>query len=297
MASPTVPTVALPTPTLDDTDDDDDDDVSSLLPAPVATTPPAQPPPAQTLPPAPVPPPAATSAAGQPPASAPGVPASTLIPNASPASRVPSGSPTRLADTLPSGSSSPTSSANSSSNGGGGGLSTGAAAGVGVGVALAVILMAIGAWFYIRTRRRKRQHRKTSKSSYNGDSPDEEVAQRSAGPEVRAYYAGGGVPELPNGKEVGDPRRLSELASPVVPQEVHGDREFAAELPGSAVPAAAVAKSGEGWSSPPPIYEQVPPRQEKKSGVRLFDDEPIDEVSSPVDVDERPRVMDKKGAL
>jgi hypothetical protein len=157
--------------------------------------------------------------------------------------------------------------------------------------------MAIGAWLYVRTRRRRRQHkRKTSQSTYNGDSLDEEVAQRSAGPEVRAYYAGG-VSELPNSKDVSadDPRRFSELASPVVPQEVHGDREFAAELPGSAVSATGPAKSGEGWSSPPPVYEQAASQSEKKSGVRLFDDAPIDEHDSPINAEERTSVVDEKG--
>jgi hypothetical protein len=159
--------------------------------------------------------------------------------------------------------------------------------------------MAIGAWLYVRTRRRRRQHkRKTSQSTYNGDSPDEEVAQRSAGPQVRAYYTGG-VSELPNSKDVstGEPRRFSELASPVVPQEVHGDSEFAAELPGSAIPTGGAAKSSEGWSSPPPVYEQATPQPEKKSGVRLFDDAPIDEHDSPVDAEERPSMIAKKRGL
>ncbi|KAF2031009.1 hypothetical protein EK21DRAFT_88523 [Setomelanomma holmii] len=271
MASPTVPTVPFPTATDFDIDDDDDDAISSLVPGPVATTPPVQ------LP-APVPPSGITSAAGRPSANIPEDP---------------------IPKNLPFGSSTPLETANGPNNDSNS-LGTGASAGIGVGVAIAVILAAIAAWMFVRIRRRRRQQQgKTSQSTYNGDSPDKEVAQRTAGPDIRAYYAGG-ASELPNGKETvtGEPsRQYNELASPIVPQEIHGDRDFAAKLPGSAVSATGTGKSSEGWSSPPPIYKPGAPRSEKKSGVRLFDDAPIDDLDSPVGVDERPRPVDQKGGL
>lgn len=285
MASPTVPTVPFPTDI--DTDDDDDDDLPSLLPSPTASTPPAQPPaPVETLlptpGPAPAPPPAASSV--------PGAPSPSPDPNAAATNTngvVPSGSATPLADSRPSGLSNPTSPND------GGGLSTGAKAGLGVGVAIGVLLMVLAAWLFVRTRRRRRQQKtKISRAA----TRDVETARVAPGPDVRAYRAPA-VPELSNGAGVEKYRYYNELASPVVAQEVHGDREFAVELQGSDVPSSSVAKEGRAWSPSPPTYDQssAGPHMEKKDGVRLFDDAPIDaDDEGTLNVHDQPRATDKK---
>lgn len=269
MASPTIPTVALPTPTeLDDTDDDDDDIISSALTAqPVPTSPPAQPqePPPATVAPAPVP---ATIIVPEPLAPTSAVPDPVPSNEATSSPRNQSASPTALADTLPSGATNSTTPLDASP-GGSKGLSAGAAAGIGVGTALAVILLVFLGWFFIRQRKQRSRRSRTSSggSTLRGSTPDEEIARKS---EVYAYRAGDAA-EMSSSKEMGnDDRRRSELASPAIPVEAVGDREFAIELQGSDVP----ARSGKG-------------------GERLFDDAPIDERDVP-DVPE-PRFTNKKG--
>lgn len=71
----------------------------------------------------------------------------------------------------------------------------------------------------------------------------------------------------------GRPRGLSELASPL--PEVHGDQEFPVELEGSMVPDGDFEKDDGLFVITEPQPAVV--RSEKKSGVRLFDDPPIDE--------------------
>lgn len=98
-----------------------------------------------------------------------------------------------------------------------------------------------------------------------------------------------GVPELDNEKA----GWAHELSSPVVPQEVHGDREFAAELPGSTVHETESEKDQAEMA----IYHEPSPvvvPSEKKSGARLFDDPPIDERDEPFDVEPR---LDKKDKM
>jgi len=184
-----------------------------------------------------------------------------------------------LADSLPSSLSTPTAPVNPHSDNDRG-LSVGATAVVGVGIAIAVILMAIGVWMFVRQRRRRRQRkRKTSGDSRSpSDLSDTENGHGAYGPDMKTYRTPS-VPELPNsGRMTGDDKARHELASPVVAQEVHGDREFAAELQRSAVPLKAMEKS-ETWSPDPLSYDQdnTASSVEKKSGVRLFDDAPIDE--------------------
>jgi hypothetical protein len=272
MASPTVPTVTFPTPTgNDDTDDDDDNDdnVSSVLlgPLPPTTTP--------TLP--------------QPPISATVVLAPTPIVNSIPISDTPlpeqgqgpisTGefpapsdidsltSPTGPAGSLPSGGvPNPVVPANAPTNDSRG-LSVGASAGIGVAVALAVVLMAIACWVFTHRRKRIRRMRtRSGDSTINGVSPDEEIAKKS---QIYAHYAGSPF-EIGGGKgmDVNHSRR-SELASPVIPVEAVGDREFPVELQGSEVPTGS-----------------------EKGGERLFSDVPVDVNDVPDDPE--PRFMDKK---
>ncbi|KAH7378282.1 hypothetical protein BKA66DRAFT_148309 [Pyrenochaeta sp. MPI-SDFR-AT-0127] len=273
MTTPTLPTVPLPTQTDDDTDDDDDVPTPVISGQPPATTVPGQPTPAVSAPP-----PAGTGVPGQPPANtppaqpAPGTVGAGQTPTGAPinsASVVPSGSRTRLADNLPSGSA--TNSVVPVTPGGESkGLGVGATAGIGVGVALAVILMVLGAWIFVRRRRRRWQRKRTaSGSTAHGDTPDEEVARKLSGQEVRAYRAPGGMgaAEMGYGKEYGvDGKHRAELASPVVPVEAVGDREYAVELPGSAVPMREV---------------------EKGNGERLFSDAPIDDRNDTFDPESR----------
>lgn len=285
MTTPTVPTVPFPTETDTDTDDDDDDDISSIVPGqPTATTVPGQP-----LPPPPV-------------SSVPEAIPTSTTPGTSPSSILnepgPSGSTTPLADNL----STSTSPANPATNNAQG-LSVGAKAGLGVGVAVAVILMAVGAWMFVRLRRRRQQRkRRTSHGSKSpNDSRDEEKARATEHSDVRAYLAPA-VPELSGGGPLatnGTAKDRSELASPVVAQEVHGDREFAAELQGSNVASTIARKEDETWSpnAPSHLAQQAESQPEKKSGARLFDDAPIDDDDDDVDVVDRPRTLDVKGGV
>ncbi|KAF2823020.1 hypothetical protein CC86DRAFT_372764 [Ophiobolus disseminans] len=276
MATPTVPTVLFPTDI--DTDDDDNDDISSVLPVPpAATSLPVSPPPASTLVPAPASPPAVTPV--------PGAPSPTTVLDGS-------STATPLADSLPSSLSTPTTGANPTSNGDQG-LSTGTKAGIGVGVAIAVILMAVGVWMFVRTRRIRRQRKR--KTSRDPKSADEENNRGAPGPDVRAYRAPT-VPELSNNTGTEKARYYNELASPVVAQEVHGDREFAVELQGD-VPSRATEK-GESWSPNPPTYNtNDASRVGKTSEVGFADDSPIDDVDEIPDVREQPRMTDKKGGI
>ncbi|CAO2653936.1 Nn.00g106690.m01.CDS01 [Neocucurbitaria sp. VM-36] len=287
MATPTVPTVSLPLET--DTDDESDDDLSSLLPAPPPTaTVPAQ---SQPLPAtdAPAASPVDTGLPGQatgdtslPGQTLPG----TINPSQTPTTVVPGAastntasastfsSATGFADTLPSDGVNSSASDNAATSNDKG-LSSGAAAGIGVAVGIAVILIAIGAWIFTRRRRRQWQKKRKSSrdSSSHGYTPDEEIARNLAGSEVRAYRATGGAVEMGHGKELdADEKGLSELDSPTMPVEAIGDREFAAELPGSMVPMRGV---------------------DKGNGERLFDDAPIDARDDPVEAE--PRMVDKKG--
>jgi hypothetical protein len=295
MATPTVPTIPFPTPTGDDTDDDDDDDISSILLA-QPTPPPVAPAPEQPSPTPPAPIPEQPS----PPliASVPEVLPTSITPESSSSiSNVlsPSGSVTPLADNLPTSTPQAESPANDKE-----GLGVGAKAGIGVGVPVAVIIMLIGIWLFLRRRKwrqqRKRESSRDSKSSNN--SRDAEEAHATAGADVRAYRASA-VSELSSGGVLtadDKVRRYSELASPVVAQEVHGDREFAAELQGSAVPLSTGQKDTEMWSpnGPRDSTAQSGPQVEKKSGARLFDDAPIEDTDTIIDVNDRPRTVDKK---
>jgi hypothetical protein len=303
MSTPTLPTVPFPTQTDLDTDDDDDDDVSSSLPPqPSATSPPVQtesvalvePPentgiPGQPAPNTPLPEPAPPTTTG--PAQAP----PTISSNASP-----SASPTELADSLPS-SGVPTPLTPGDSKGG---LSAGASAGIGVGVAIVVILMAIGIWIFARRRRRRwqKKRRESGGSSLHGDTPDEEVNRKLSGQQVAAYRHPGstnGAVEMGTGQ--GDPngeKALYELATSSAPVEVVGDREFAAELPGSQVPGQSTTekRDAERLFSDAPLDEQAPVyshTEKKRDGERLFSDAPLDLRDDGPDTELR--IVDKKG--
>jgi hypothetical protein len=274
MATPTVPTVLFPTPTGDDTDDDDDDDVSSVLPAQPTPSPIA---PISEQPSPPIP-------------SAPEASPTSVTPDSPSSVFGPSGSVIPLPDNLPSSTPQADRPTNDDK-----GLSVGAKAGIGVGVAFAAIMMLVLIWLYLR-RQNWRQQRKRKTSH---DPRDAEKAHTTTGAEVRAYGASA-VSELAGGGQLSaddKARRYSELASPVVAQEVHGDREFAAELQGSTVPMSTGHKEEERWSSEVPNHstEHAEPLAEKKSGARLFDDAPIDETDTIIDVDDLPRSVDKKG--
>jgi len=143
-----------------------------------------------------------------------------------------------------------------------------------VGVAIAVILMAIAAWIFARRRRRWSKKNRSSSGNLNsqGDIPDEEIVRKVSDSQIYAYRASGaGDVGNVNELESSEKERI-ELASPVVPVEVVGDREFAAELQGSSVS----AQGGQ-----------------KGTDERLFSDPPIDDVDEPGDA--RPRIVDKKG--
>jgi hypothetical protein len=277
MATPTIPKVPFPTETDTDTDDDDDD-ISSIIPGqPVATTVPVQPPPPPTV------------------SSAPEAIPTSTTPGASPSSILngpsPSGSTTPLADNLPT-STSPANPATANDQG----LGVGAKAGLGVGVAVAVILMAVGAWMFVRLRRRTSHDSKSP-----NDSRDEEKARATEHSDVRAYRAPA-VPELSGGGPLATnetTKYRSELASPVLAQEFHGDTDFAAELQGSNVASTVARKEDETWSpnAPSHLAQQAESQPEKKSGARLFDDAPIDDDDDIVDVVDRPRTVDVKGGV
>lgn len=235
MASPvsSIPVPSAPVPTQPDDDDDNnnnnnggnDDDDDDQTPAPPAPTPgPTNPPP----PAQPAPTTLATTASPPP-------------PGTNSAGTLPSSPVTSLADSRPSGDAqnpvapgNDTLVAGNEPTNGDDGLSSGATAGIAVGVVLAVLLMLLAAWFFIRRKRsRARQVKAALASTARAHTPDEESAKKA---EIYAYRTQdpaelGGDPAMGH-----DPRRPSELASPVVPVEVTGDRQFAAELQGSEVP-------------------------------------------------------------
>ncbi|PSN59325.1 hypothetical protein BS50DRAFT_580048 [Corynespora cassiicola Philippines] len=261
MSSSTDPTVPLPTQT--DNDDDDDDNDDGVPDVTSATSAPAPPNPTNPN----------------------GASANTL-------STVYTGSATTLASGLPSGNGTDSSAGSSGSNG----LSAGASAGIGVGVAIAVMAIVIGAWILMRRRRRRLQQSAKSigNSSHTGDTPDEEVSRRLHGAGVEAYAAHG-VSELGSGDHHFNAdekaRHYSELASPVVPQEISGGRELPAELPGSAVSVRKMDGPGNGSFSIP-RKPQSAVYADQKSDKRLFDDAPIDDRDGSVEID--PHVVDKE---
>lgn len=162
-----------------------------------------------------------------------------------------------------------------------------------MGVAVAAIMMLVLIWLYLRRRRWRQQGKRK-----NSHDPRDAEKAKTAGADVRAYRASA-LSELSGGGDLGaddKTRRYSELASPIVAQEVYGDREFAAELQGSAVPMNTGHKEVSRWPPGAPNYsaEHAEPRVEKKSGARLFDDAPIDETDIIIDVDDHPRTADKK---
>ncbi|KAF2853822.1 hypothetical protein T440DRAFT_389195 [Plenodomus tracheiphilus IPT5] len=224
MASPTLPTVPLPTQTDIDDDDDDDDLSSTTLSLASATTVPEQ----SQPPSAPV---VSTTAVATPETSLPGPPPTV----ASPTGVVPSSSVSGLADSSPSGGVQDTVIPGNASASDDQGLSSGATAGVVVGVVLVVMLMVVGGWFFIRRRRSRVRKTRTAsgETALRDHAADEESANKS---EVYAYQAPGAV-ELGDGKDAGNSDgQRSELASPAVPVEIVGDRQLAVELQGSEVP-------------------------------------------------------------
>ncbi|KAF1914890.1 hypothetical protein BDU57DRAFT_520090 [Ampelomyces quisqualis] len=164
-------------------------------------------------------------------------------------------------------------------------------------------MMLIGIWLFLRRRKwRQQRKQKDSRGSRSSNNPHHtEKAHTTVGADVRAYRATA-LSELSSGGglTVDDKaRRYSELASPVIAQEVHGDREFAAELQGSTVPLSTGHKETEMWYPNVPSHsaEQSVPWAEKKSGARLFDDAPIDDTDTVVDFNDRLRMVDKKGGV
>lgn len=290
MTSTTDPTVPLPTAT-DTDDDDDDDDVSSTLVSgqpPAATSLPAQP----TITPAPTPPPAPAQATP-----APSAPAFGSVSGSRTSG--PQSSATGLADSLPSGSTTPQSSldpSNNNNNNGNDSLSAGEAAGVGIGVALVVCLAAFGIWVFLR--RRKKRHTTRSTSNHRSDEEHAPQAQKS---EIYAYHADG--PAEISGDE--KPRRWSELESPTYVAEIDNGQVFRAELPGSTMPVVAEFKGGdERLFSDAPIDEVDEIEETKdvkvravgeKTDERLFSDSPIDEEGDTLETDPTSRPAEKKG--